>query len=257
MTTIFQRHTPLIPISCIMLAACTHNQTCPSIETATNSTAEIYVVPGLEHGLIQSPINILSDKVDNTSHHPITLHFEDKIKAVENLGHTVQLDFAPGSTIDYDGKVYEFKQMHFHTPSEHLVDGMTFPMEMHIVNSIPPVENHNVPQYLVIAILFKMGEENLFIAEFLDKIPSHAHDITLLKDNQVHLRDMFHNELRKEAMNYYHYKGSLTTPPYTESVNWLVLKHIFEASPQQIERINRIEGNNARHIQKMYDRTID
>jgi carbonic anhydrase len=257
MTAIFHRQNLLILASGIALSACSHNQTCSNDKTEHLSNAEIYVVPGLDHGLIQSPINILSSRVENANHHPITLHFEDKIKAIENLGHTVQLDFAPGSTIDYDGKVYEFKQMHFHTPSEHLVDGMTFPMEMHIVNSIPPIDKKDVPHYLVISILFKMGTENLFIAEFLDKIPSHAHDITQLKDNQVHLRDMFHNELRKEAMNYYHYKGSLTTPPFTESVNWLVLKHIFEASPEQIEFINKIEGNNARHIQQIHERKID
>ena len=54
----------------------------------------------------------------------------------------------------------------------------------------------------------------------------------------------------------YHYKGSLTTSPYTESVNWYVMKRIFEASPEQIERINAIEGDNARHTQARYERDI-
>lgn len=56
--------------------------------------------------------------------------------------------------------------MHFHTPSEHLIDGMTFPMELHIVNQVPPVNQGDTPHYLVIAALFKMGKENKFISEF-------------------------------------------------------------------------------------------
>jgi carbonic anhydrase len=55
---------------------------------------------------------------------------------------------------------------------------------------------------------------------------------------------------------YYSYRGSLTTPPYTESVRWYIAKHIFEASPAQIEAINKLEGNNARHVQALFGRTV-
>jgi carbonic anhydrase len=123
---------------------------------------------------------------------------------------------------------YEVKQMHFHTPSEHLIDGMTFPMELHIVNQVPPVNQGDTPHYLVIAALFKMGKENKFISDFLNMPP-----------------------------NFYHYQGSLTTAPYTESVNWFVLKRIIEASPEQIRAINKIEGDNARHIQNKFGRTTN
>jgi len=67
--------------------------------------------------------------------HQFVVHFQDEITAVENLGHTIQLDFKQGSTINVGGITYNFKQMHFHTPSEHLIDGITFPMELHIVSA--------------------------------------------------------------------------------------------------------------------------
>lgn len=61
----------------------------------------------------------------------------------------------------------------------------------------------------------------------------------------------------RRALHYYHYRGSLTTPPYTESVDWLVAKEIIEAGPKQIQRINLLEGNNARHVQALFSREID
>ena len=123
---------------------------------------------GVEHS--QSPINILSKETKEGKHN-ITFNYKDKINKIENLGHTVQLDFEPGSTITHEGSTYEFKQMHFHTPSEHLIDGITYPMEMHIVNELVGEQGENVAKYLVIAGLFKMGKESLFIDEFIDAIP--------------------------------------------------------------------------------------
>jgi len=55
----------------------------------------------------------------------------------------------------------------------------------------------------------------------------------------------------------YHYKGSLTTPPYTETLDWLVVKTIQQASPEQIRRINLIEGDNARRVQALYERKVE
>jgi carbonic anhydrase len=222
-----------------------------------NGLDVFYSLPGIDHGLIQSPINILSMENYDSGHHKVTLHFQDNINVIENLGHTVQLDFEPGSTITSDGMIFEFKQMHFHTPSEHLVDGVTYPMEMHIVNYHAPLYEGDHPHYLVIGVLFKMGQENKFISEFLEKIPERAHSHAAIKKGKVRLHDLFSASLEEELNNFYHYKGSLTTPPYTETVNWFVLKHIIEASPNQIYSINKIEGNNARHIQGQYGRVVD
>ncbi len=239
------------------LTACGAKNMTSQPEGELHGSKKTYIIAETNHGIIQSPINILSFEKDGTDRHQVTLNFQDDIKAVENLGHTVQLDFEKGSSIVSDGMRYEFKQMHFHTPSEHLVDGMTFPMEMHIVNYNAPTDENDKPHYLVIAVLFKMGKENKFINEFLNLIPEHENDIVKLEKGNVKLHDLFDDDLSNELKNYYHYLGSLTTPPYTETVNWFVLKHVIEASPSQIQAINKVEGDNSRHIQARYGRHID
>jgi carbonic anhydrase len=214
-----------------------------------------YILPGLDHGFEQSPINIISS-ADGDGKHNITLFFKDEVNKIENLGHTVQLDFAEGSTITQDDTTFNFKQCHFHTPSEHLIDGMTFPMEMHIVNMMPNEDKNATPQYLVVGVLFKEGKENKFITDFLGAIPKEEDETAALKAGSVKLADLFGAIPKEVRGNYYHYKGSLTTPPYTESVRWYIAKHIFEASVAQIEAINKVEGNNARHVQALYGRTV-
>ncbi len=88
-----------------------------------------FALPGLDHGLIQSPINILTKNVANVDSRTINVRYRDEVNAITNLGHTIQLYFAEGSTIMAHDKTFQFKQMHFHTPSEHQLDGMTYPME--------------------------------------------------------------------------------------------------------------------------------
>ncbi|HSF55744.1 MAG TPA: carbonic anhydrase family protein [Algoriphagus sp.] len=222
---------------------------------ATAGKAQGYVLPGLDHGFEQSPINIIST-AEVEGKHQITMYFKDEINKIENLGHTVQLDFAEGSSIVQDDTTFAFKQTHFHTPSEHLIDGITYPMEMHIVNIMPNEDKNATPQYLVIGVLFKEGKENKFINEFLKAIPKEENETAALKAGTVKLADLFGQIPKEIAGDYYNYRGSLTTPPYTESVRWYISKHIFEASPSQIEAINKVEGNNARHVQALYGRTI-
>lgn len=245
----------------ITLSACTSDKPSANNNFAhtpdPDKQKELYILPGLEHGLLQSPINILSFKEKTTEAHEVTLHFQDEIEAVQNLGHTVQLDFSEGSTISYDGLTYTFKQIHFHTPSEHLIDGITFPMEMHVVTNVPAEDKDDFPRYLVVGFLFKMGKANKFIDDFLNLIPKTGDTATPLKSGTVKVRDVFTGTEQRDVENYYHYRGSLTTPPYTETVEWFVYKDIIEASPEQIATINVIQGDNARRIQGTFGRIID
>ncbi len=215
------------------------------------------ILPGLEHGLIQSPINILTKTVEHVENRAIAVSFKDEVEYVENLGHTIQLDFAEGSTITAHGKIFQFKQMHFHTPSEHLLDGMTFPMELHIVNKAVDEKNGAV-EFLVVSILFKMGDENTFINEFYDLIPKEENTVHKIQTGRVKLSDLLMVTRKDESEEgLYFYKGSLTTPPYSESVNWYIDRHIYEASQEQIQNINKIQGYNARDVQEVYGRVIE
>lgn len=230
-----------------------HCTTTPK-EGPTQPKADSTLIPGLQHGFEQSPINIITTATEE-GHHTIYLYFQDSIKAIENKGHTVQLDFKEGSTLIQDDTTFEFKQCHFHTPSEHLLDGKGFPLEMHIVNIMPSTDS--IPQYLVIGILFKEGKRNAFIDDFLQAIPKQAHQTKDLPPGQVSFQDLVDSIPHELKGKFYHYRGSLTTPPYTETVRWYVAKHIFEASKEQIEALHAIEGSNARQVQGLYGRKID
>ena len=207
-------------------------------------------MPGLDHGLLQSPINILSSQAEG-GHHEIAFHFDHtEADFVDNKGHTIELDFPEGSSITFDGAEYQLKQVHSHTPSEHQIDGVRYPMEMHIVNMMEPKTKDDPPRYLVISYLFKMGKEDPLIASFLDQVPKDEGG----RDLPVGTVHLTRPETREE---YYHYRGSLTTPPYTETVEWLIVKGIQQASPEQIRRIHAIEGDNARRVQARYGRKVD
>ncbi|MFW2389212.1 MAG: carbonic anhydrase family protein [Polyangiales bacterium] len=207
-------------------------------------------LPGLAHGLSQSPINILSSRAEG-GHHEVSFNFEHaEPTSLVNKGHTIELDFPEGSSITFDGAEYQLKQLHFHTPSEHQIDGVTYPMELHVVYMIEPGTEVDPPRYLVISYLYKMGEEDRFIASFLDRVPSKEGGENL-EAGEILIRG---EDRRGE---YYHYRGSLTTPPYTETVEWLVIKEIQRASPEQIRRINSIEGDNARRVQARHGRSVE
>jgi carbonic anhydrase len=222
---------------------------------AVTKITQGYALPRFDDGLAQSPINILSDSTLKDSNQFISIKFNTGITAVENLGHTIQVDFKEGSTTVAGGKIYSSRQFHFHTPSEHMIDGMTFPMEMHIVNVLKDSNAKNNPQYLVIGLLFKMGLENKFIKEFFNAIPSEEGKDTL-PAGTVKLEDLFKSIPKDDPGGYYSYKGSLTTPPYSETVDWIVKKYILEASPDQIAAIEKMEGDNARHVRALYSRKV-
>ena len=216
-----------------------------------------YCLPRHHNGIAQSPINILTFDADKYKSRNIPVRFNTQIIAVENLGHTIQVDFSDGSVCLADGKMYTSKQFHFHTPSEHMIDGMTFPMEMHIVNILKDSNINNKPSYLVVGILFKMGKENKLLNEFLKDIPKEESAKGLLPSGKANIKDLSRLLFNGSDANlFYMYDGSLTTSPFTESVHWVILKQILEASPDQITAIEKIEGNNARHIQAIYDRKI-
>lgn len=216
---------------------------------------ELYTLPGLDHGLVQSPVNILTDSAVHGTHR-VALHYDHSAaNVVWNRGTTIELDFpAGGGSISYDRKEFELLQLHFHTPSEHQIDGVTYPMAMHIVNRLKGEDGEGLPHYLVIAVLFKMGKTDAFISSFLEAVPPKPGVRTELERSTVYLEELFPG---CRMPHYYHYRGSLTTPPHTETVDWLVLKHVKEASQEQIEKINSIEGDNARHVQALYGRDID
>lgn len=218
----------------------------PVEEKQPEHTKVSYLIPEHSEGDSQSPINILTSRAVKGKH-KVKFHYRSSKEHVDNLGHTVKVTYDAGSSLDYDGERFDLVQFHFHTPSEHLMDGVTYPMEMHLVHA-----QHDQPDHLlVVGVLFKEGDANRLLSRLIADVPEHAGEHTD-KDVRLDASTIF-----KPGEGYYHYEGSLTTPPYSESVTWLVLDQVHEASAEQIETLNRIEGNNARHIQDQRARLID
>jgi len=195
-------------------------------------------------GQSQSPIDIKGAVVDGGLN-ALDMHYEDVPVALINNGHTVEFEYGDGSTIKFNGEDYDLLQFHFHTGSEHTVDGLQYPMEVHLVHQEAATGN-----LAVVGIFFKEGSENAFLANFIDSLPAGVDD-HYSSAKLVNVADVL-----PVAEAYYTYSGSLTTPSCSEVVTWLVLKNPVEASSVQIQKMHEIIHDNNRPIQSLNGREI-
>ena len=195
-----------------------------------------------ETGLQQSPINI--DTSVLTPKPKIEFSYGYTPLRVINKGHTVQVEYEPGSRIKLDEKQYELKQFHFHSPSEHQLDGKSYPMEVHLVHQSSDGE------LAVIGILMEEGSKNRFISNIWPHVPEEP------GKNPVSGVAINASALPPENQVYYNYAGSLTTPPCSEGVNWLVFEKPIEVSGDQIEYFRSLYDGNARPVQPLNDREV-
>lgn len=138
----------------------------------------------------------------------------------------------------------ELLQFHFHAPSEHTIDGKTYPIEAHLVHK------GQDGKLAVIRVFMKSGRENRFIQALWSNLPASE------GENQVRGISINASALPPANKSYYNYPGSLTTPPCSEGVNWIVLKTPIEVSPEQIEAFKSIYNGNARPVQPLNSREI-
>lgn len=196
-------------------------------------------------GKSQSPINIISKdtkKADNA----LSLQFEDSSKDIVNNGHSVQVNFdkGAGGVVKFKGEEYALVQFHFHTPSEMHIDGKTFPMEMHLVS-----ENKE-GKLLVTSLLFKEGKENPNLKNIIESAPKKAGENKAI--NEVKFTDLL-----PKKHGYYAFSASLTTPPCSEGVQWVVLKEQASVSKKQIKAMHAIIHDDARPIQPLNKRVVE
>ncbi len=197
-------------------------------------------------GQDQSPVNInVSDTSPDAGLTTLELDYKDVPIEVLNNGHTIEFEHEAGSTFRLNGVDYNLLQFHFHTLSEHTVNGNHFPMEVHLVHQDPATGN-----LAVIGIFFEEGNENAFLASFDDDLPTAA-DEHYSSEDLVNATDLLPSDL-----GYYTYDGSLTTPPCSEVVTWFVLKMPIEASASQIQQMHDILHDNYRPVQDLNGRVI-
>jgi carbonic anhydrase len=203
--------------------------------------------PGTEHvkpESMQSPIDLPPNISAEDAQHRIEIHYGETSEHLIHRQHTIEVEYDPGSIVAFDGKKYELAQVHFHTPSEHLVAHERYPVELHLVHS------DTEGQLLVLGVLFEIGAPNPFIERILSDAPRDVGRIDLARHLDV-------SQLFPKEKHFYTYRGSLTTPPYTEGVRWLILSEHPSVSPEQVVRLLVLEGGNARDVQPLNGRPID
>ena len=140
---------------------------------------------------------------------------------------------------------YRLLQFHFHAPSEHRVDGVAFPMEMHLVHAAPDGD------LAVVAVMFTAGEGDSVLAELWQNVPRRV------GENHVLASPLAPAALLPDDRDYYRLNGSLTTPPCTEGVTWLVMKQPLSASTEQITALSELlAGPNNRPVQPLNARVV-
>ena len=194
-------------------------------------------------GQNQSPVDISGEVKSAVP----KLHFDYKSQATEvlNNGHTVQVNFAPGSTMRLGDHRFELKQMHFHVPSENHVHGKSFAMEGHLVHQ------DKDGKLAVVAVMYKPGKAQGTIGKVWRQMPENA------GDKQAFEGRVRAGEFLPKNRGYYYFSGSLTTPPCSEGVSWVVLKTAVDAGPEQFERFAHVMHHpNNRPVQPLNARIV-
>jgi carbonic anhydrase len=194
-------------------------------------------------GKRQSPINIAKPK---TADLPVLqFHYSAVPLNIIDDGHTIQVNYAAGSTLQVGDKTYTLKQFHFHHPSEEQVNGKGYDMEAHLVHAD---DNGHLA---VVAVLLKSGASNAFLASIWKNFPAEKEKSIENASVSVNAEDLLPSDHA-----YYTFLGSLTTPPCSEGVTWYVLKTPAELSSEQVAAFAKVYPMNARPVQPLNGREL-
>ena len=194
-------------------------------------------------GREQSPIDIANPTVGENP--AITFNYADAPIDVVNNGHTVEQKMAAGSSITVNGKTYALNQFHFHSPSEHTINGQHAAMEMHLV--------HTASDGSVAVIGVMLTEGDAANANFAQVWANMPHKAGATKTSEVTINPI---SLLPVDKSYYRYQGSFTTPPCTEGVLWMVMQSPVQLSAAQISAFGQIIDGNNRPVQPLNGRTV-
>jgi len=194
-------------------------------------------------GKHQSPIDIHGAKAADLP----AIQFDYKpspLKVIDN-GHTIQVNYAPGSTIDVGGSKYELLQFHFHHPSEEKVNGKPHAMVAHLVHK------NADGKLAVVAVLLDKGGSSEAIDAIWKNLPKE-------KEKEVAVANVTidASKLLPAKRGYYAFEGSLTTPPCSEEVRWLVLKAPVKIGSEQVAAFGKLYPMNARPTQPLNGRSL-
>jgi len=200
-----------------------------------------YASCGLGHK--QSPINITETIKEKLP--AIEFNYQPSALKIVNNGHTVQVNYADGSSIKIGKDSYRLLQFHVHTPSEEQVKGRNYDMVVHFVHK------NDAGQLAVVGVLFEKGKDNVALAPVVARLPKTAGPEQAVAGVSIDAA-----KLLPATRGYYTFEGSLTTPPCSEGVRWMVLKTPVQASAAQLDAIKAIVHHNARPVQALHGRVV-
>jgi carbonic anhydrase len=193
-------------------------------------------------GSRQSPIDLRDGmKVDLE---PIVFDYKPSAFSVVDNGHTIQVNVGAGNTITLQNHSYELLQFHFHRPSEERINGKGFEMVIHLLHK------DSDGKLAMVAVLLERGKAQNMVQTVWNNLPLEKND-TVTPSIVLNPADVL--PVRRE---YFTYMGSLTTPPCSEGVLWLVMKEPVQASPAQMAIFSRLYPLNARPIQANSGRVV-
>jgi len=196
-----------------------------------------------KNGHRQSPIDIRNAQKADLP--PIQFDYKPSPLHIIDNGHTIMINYAPGSFMSVGEKKYALKQFHFHRPSEEKFNGKGYDMVVHLVHA------DQGGQLAVVAVLLQKGADNQLVHELWKDIPKEKETEESLDTIQIDVTALLPSD-----RGYYTFPGSLTTPPCSENVMWYVLKHPMSVSTSEIKQFSKLYRNDARPTQSLYDRVV-
>lgn len=216
-------------------------------------------------GKNQSPVNVAG--AQDVQLPELDLNYSTLAQSFVNNGHAVQanyaagstladsyhdnapnlahVQYAPGSTIGHLDSTFELKQFHFHAPSEHQLNGKNMPAEMHFVHA------DQSGHLAVVGVFVVEGTAHPAISQLWEDLPGEEGE-----DNDLDQR-ISASDLLPGSKDYFYYQGSLTTPPCSEGVRWLVMKEPIAMSTDQIAALEKAIGfDNNRPVQALNGRVV-
>ncbi|ESK88014.1 carbonic anhydrase [Moniliophthora roreri MCA 2997] len=191
-------------------------------------------------GRNQSPIALNGSIPEASS--PVNVSFPTVDEAViENIGST--LDVVVNGTTTFEGKSYAHQQFHFHTPSEHHIEGEYFPLEMHMVHEASD------GSFLVLGLLFELTEDASttdLLSSVIERLDEASEPGAVSSTGPLDFTELSSVMQTKPL---FQYSGSLTTPPCREGINFLIAKEPLPLNVKTYKALKKVMGFNARYVQ--------
>ncbi len=214
----------------------------------------------------QSPINICPSQTFRAQFAKgyLGIKYPEKFRGgfTECEVDTHECQFTPEAgtspSIVFDGQDCPLKKLHFHTPSEHQIDGKTFPLEIHFVHEIPNPERGS--QFVVIGVFLRKVAKTVTsegvkaFGKYWAKLTANPEKAESSIDFQPY--HFLPSPMKSGEYAFYRYEGGLTTPAYAETVSWIVMRDIVDVGAADLERIVKNSDHPAREPQPLNRRFV-